>query len=129
MEGGQKEGGDKLISRPLHQSIANRVKALNAKYYLPNYKHTKVITDPKQVQKEQLKEQSTVAPHTASRFNPIYVEPGSIPINCTKDLQTLYPTVLTELVTCLVSTTLKLILKYHLFSTGNAKYQLSTKQR
>ena len=26
-----------------------------------------------------------------SRFNPIYVEPGSTQINFTKDLQTLYP--------------------------------------
>ena len=26
-----------------------------------------------------------------SRFNPIYVEPGSIQISSTKDLQTLYP--------------------------------------
>ena len=32
-----------------------------------------------------------MAPQQASRFNPIYMEPGSTQINCTKDLQTLYP--------------------------------------
>ena len=34
------------LSRPLYQTIANRVKALNSEYYLPTHKHTKVITDP-----------------------------------------------------------------------------------
>ena len=32
-----------------------------------------------------------MTPQQASRFNPIYVEPGSTQINYTKDLQTLYP--------------------------------------
>ena len=32
-----------------------------------------------------------MAPQQASRFNLTYVEPGSIQINSTKDLQTLYP--------------------------------------
>ena len=41
--------------------------------------------------RDQPHEESTVAPLQTSRFNPIYVEPGSIQINSTKDLQTLYP--------------------------------------
>ena len=41
--------------------------------------------------RDQPQEESAVAPLQASRFNPIYVEPGSIQINSTKDLQTLYP--------------------------------------
>ena len=67
------------------------VKGLNSKYYLPTHEHTKAITDPKKALRDQPKEQSTMALQQASRFNPIYVEPGSTPINCTKDLQTLYP--------------------------------------
>ena len=41
--------------------------------------------------RDQLQEESAVAPPQVSRFNPNYVEPGSIQVNSTKDLQTLYP--------------------------------------
>ena len=41
--------------------------------------------------RDQPQDESAAAPQQASSFNPIYVEPGSIQINNTKDLQTLYP--------------------------------------
>ena len=88
---GNKSSFQDPLSRPLIQSITNRVKALNSKYYLPTHEHTKVILDPEKALRDQPKEESAVAPQQASRFNPIYVEPDSTPINCTKDLQTLYP--------------------------------------
>ena len=88
---GNKSSFQDLFSRPLIQSIANRVKNLNSKYYLPTHEHTKVISDPEKALRDQPWEQSAVAPQQASRFNPIYMEPGSTQINCTKDLQTLYP--------------------------------------
>ena len=53
--------------------------------------NTKVISDPEKAKRMQLKNESTVAPHKTSRFNPIYVEPGSTSINSTKALQALYP--------------------------------------
>ena len=58
---------------------------------MPTHEHTKVISDPEKALRDQPKEQSSVAPQHTSRFNPIYMEPGSTPINCTNDLQTLYP--------------------------------------
>ena len=41
------------LSRPLIQSITNRVKELNPKYYLPTNEHTKVISDPVKAIKDQ----------------------------------------------------------------------------
>ena len=80
------------LSRPLLQGITQRVKNLNPKYYLPTNEHTKVISDPGRVLRDQPQVESTVAPHSsASRFSPIYVEPGSTQISSTKDLQALYP--------------------------------------
>ena len=60
------------LSRPLLQGIAQRVKNLNPKYYLPTNKHTKVITDPGRVLRGQPQVESTVAPQSTLRFNPIY---------------------------------------------------------
>ena len=79
------------LSRPLIQSITQRVKQLNSKYYIPTKEQTKVISEPVRALRDQPQDESAVAPLQASRFNPIYVEPGSIQINSTKDLQTLYP--------------------------------------
>ena len=41
--------------------------------------------------RDQPQDESAVAPLQASRFDPIYMEPGSIQIHSTKDLQNLYP--------------------------------------
>ena len=79
------------LSRPLIRSITQRVKQLNSKYYIPTNKQTKIVSEPVTALREQLQDESAVAPLQASRFNPFYVEPGSIQINSTKDLQTLYP--------------------------------------
>ena len=35
-----------LLSRPLIQSIKQRVKELNSKYYLPTNKQTKIVSEP-----------------------------------------------------------------------------------
>ena len=82
---------NKLISRPLIQSIMKQVKELNPKYYLPTNKQTQIISEPARALRDWPQEESTEAPLQASRFNPIYMEPGSIRINSTRDLQTLYP--------------------------------------
>ena len=79
------------LLRPLIQSITDRVKKLNSKYYIPTNKQTKIISEPARALKDQPQEELAVAPLQASRFNPIYMEPGCIQINSTKDLQTLYP--------------------------------------
>ena len=81
----------KLISRPLIQSMTKRVRELNSKYYLPTNEQTQIISEPARALRDWLQEESTEAPLQASQFNPIYVEPGSIQINSTRDLQTLYP--------------------------------------
>ena len=73
------------------QSITQRVKQLNPKYYLPTNEQTKIISEPVRALRDQPQDESAAAPLQASRFNPIYVEPGSIQISSTKDLQTLYP--------------------------------------
>ena len=78
-----------LISRPLTQSMMNRVKELNPKYYLPTNEQTQIVSEPVRALRDWPKEDSAEAPLLASRFNPIYVEPGSVQINSTRDLQTL----------------------------------------
>ena len=82
---------NKLISRPLIQSISKRVQELNPKYYLPTNEQTQIISEPARALRDWPQEESTEAPLQVSWFNPIYVEPGSIRINSTRDLQTLYP--------------------------------------
>ena len=73
------------------QSISKRVQELNSKYYLPTNEQTQIISEPARALRDRPQEESAEAPLQASRFNPIYVEPGSIQINSTRDLQTLYP--------------------------------------
>ena len=82
---------NKLISRPFIQSMMKRVRELNSKYYLPTNEQTQIISEPARALRDQPQEESAEAPLQPSQFNPIYMEPGSIRINSTRDLQTLYP--------------------------------------
>ena len=53
---------------------------------------TQVISDAKSKKKAQpATEQPSSGPPPGSRFNPIYVEPGSVSIDSTRDLQALFP--------------------------------------
>ena len=54
---------------------------------------SQVISDPKSRQKAQpaTEQLSSSPPPPGSRFNPIYVEPGSVSIDSTRDLQALFP--------------------------------------
>ena len=75
------------------KTIVNRVNNLNPRYMVPANEATLVISDPKSRKKTQpVAEQPTSGPPPpGSQFNPIYVEPGSVTINSTRDLQALYP--------------------------------------
>ena len=117
------------LSRPLLQGITQRVRNLNLKYYLPTHEHTKVITDPGRVLRDQPQVESTVAPQSALIFNPIYVEPGSTQFPVPRICKPCIPIVLIELVTCMVSMTSKLIHKYHLYNIEDTKYWLNTRPR
>ena len=81
----------RVISRPLIQSILKQVQELNPKYYLPTNKQTQIISEPARALSDWPQEESIEAPLQVLRFNPIYMESGSIWINSTRDLQTLYP--------------------------------------
>ena len=54
---------------------------------------SQVSSDPKSRKKAQpvTEQPSSGPPPLGSRFNPIYVEPGSVSINSTRDLQVLFP--------------------------------------
>ena len=80
-----------LLSRPTFKTMETWVKKLISQYMAPTNEKTKVISDPEKAKRMQQQNESKVAPHKASRFNPVYVEPGSTSINSTKDLQALYP--------------------------------------
>ena len=73
--------------------IVNRVNKLNPRYMVPADQVTRVISDPKSRKKtSKVAEQpSSGPPPPGSRFNPIYMEPGSVTIDSTRDLQALYP--------------------------------------
>ena len=60
---------------------------------VPVNEATQVISDPKSRKKtQQVAEQlSSSPPSPGSRFRPIYVEPGSVTIDSTRDLQALFP--------------------------------------
>ena len=75
------------------KTIANRVKNLNPQYMVPVDEVSQVISDPKSRKKAQpVTEQPSSGPlPPGSRFNPIYVEPGSVSIDSTRDLQVLFP--------------------------------------
>ena len=73
--------------------IVNRVNKLNPQYMVPADEVTRVISDPKSRKKTpKVAEQLSSGPlPPGSRFNPIYMEPGSVTIDSTRDLQALYP--------------------------------------
>ena len=75
------------------KAIVNRVNNLNPQYMVPADEATLVISDPKSRKKTQLvaEQPSSGPPPSGSRFNPIYVEPGSVTIDSTRDLQALFP--------------------------------------
>ena len=75
------------------KTIVNRVNNLNPQYMVPVDEVTQVISDPKSMKKTQkvAEQLSSGPPPPGSWFNPIYVEPGSVTIDSTRDLQALYP--------------------------------------
>ena len=82
---------NKLISRPLIQSIMKRVRELNSKYHLLTNEQTQIVSEPARALRDWPHGELADAPLQALWLNPIYVEPGSVWINSTRDLQTLYP--------------------------------------
>ena len=75
------------------KNLANRVKELNPRYMVPVNEASLVIPDPETVKMAQpVKEQPLSGPPPkGSRFSPIYVEPGPVSIDSTRDLQALFP--------------------------------------
>ena len=75
------------------KTIANRVNNLNPQYMVPVDEATQVILDPKSKKKAQpaTEQPSSGPPPPGSQFNSIYVEPGSVSIDSTRDLQALFP--------------------------------------
>ena len=75
------------------KTIVNRVNNLNPRYMVPANEVTLVISDPKSMKNTQkvAEQPSSGPPPPGSRFNPIYVEPGSVTIDSTRDLQALSP--------------------------------------
>ena len=75
------------------KTIVNRVNNLNPRYMVPVDEATQVISDSKLVKKTQkvTEQPSSGPPPPGSRFNPIYVEPGLLTIDNSRDLQALYP--------------------------------------
>ena len=64
------------------KTIANRVKNLNPHYMVPVDEASQVISDPQTRKKAQpvTEQPSSGPPPPGSRFNPIYMEPGSVSI-------------------------------------------------
>ena len=75
------------------KTIVNRVNNLNPQYMVPVDEATQVVSDPKSKKKMQpaIEQLSSGPPPPGSRFNPIYVEPGLVTIDSTRDLQALFP--------------------------------------
>ena len=75
------------------KTIADRVKNLNPRYMVPIDEVSQVISDPQSRKKVQpvTEQPSSGPPLPGSRSNPIYVEPGSVTIDSTRDLQALFP--------------------------------------
>ena len=84
------ENGQKSTS---FKTMENRVKNLNPRYMVPIDEVSQVISDPKSRKKAQpvTEQPSSGPPPPGSRFNPVYVEPSSVSINSTRDLQVLFP--------------------------------------
>ena len=92
-KGSFKTIGDGSKKDTSFKTIVNRVNNLNPRYMVPVDEVTQVISDPKLMKKtQQVAEQpSSGPPPPGSRFNPIYMEPRSVTIDSTRDLQALYP--------------------------------------
>ena len=122
------ENGQKSTS---FKTMANRVKNLNPHYMAPVDEVSQVISDPQTRKKAQpvTEQLSSGPPPPGSRFNPIYVEPGSVSINSTRDLQALFPTALTALETCRASMTSRQTQLSHQSSTEGGKFPSSTRRR
>ena len=75
------------------KTITNRVKNLNPRYMVPIDEVSQVISDPKSRKKAQpvTEQPSSSPPPPGSRFDPIYMEPGSVSIDSTRDLQVFFP--------------------------------------
>ena len=75
------------------KDLEKGVKRLNPNYMVPVNEASQVVSDPQTAKMAQpVKDQpSSSSPPKGSRFNPIYVEPGSTSINSTRDLQVLFP--------------------------------------
>ena len=75
------------------KTMANKVEILNPCYMAPIDEVSQVISDPQMRKKAQpvTEQPSSGPPLTGSRFNPIYMEPGSVYIDSTSDLQALFP--------------------------------------
>ena len=80
---------NQLLSRPLQIEL----KTLTPDTWSPLMRLSQVISDPKSRKKAQpvTEQLSSSPPPPGSRFNPIYVDPGSVSINSTRDLQALFP--------------------------------------
>ena len=80
--------GEKGQKSTSFKTITNRVKNLNPQYMVPIDEVSQVIPDPKSRKKVQpvTEQLSSGPPPPGSRFNPIYVEPGSVSINSTRGL-------------------------------------------
>ena len=85
--------GEKGQKSTSFKTIPNRVKNLNPQYMVPIDEVSQVISDPKSRKKAQpvTEQSSSGPPPPGSRFNPIYMEPGSVSIDSTRDLQVLFP--------------------------------------
>ena len=85
--------GEKGQKSTSFKSITNRVKNLNPQYMVPIDEVSQVISDPKSRKKAQpvTKQPSSGPPPPGSRFKPIYMEPGSVSIDSTRDLQAMFP--------------------------------------
>ena len=85
--------GEKGQKSTSFKTMANRVKNLNPRYMVPVDEVSQVISDPKSRKKAQpvTEQPSGGPPPPGSRFNPIYVEPRSVSIDSTRDLQVLFP--------------------------------------
>ena len=83
------DGSQKLTP---FKTLKKRVKRLNPRYMVPVNEVSQVISDPQTAEMAQpVKDQPLSGPPPkGSRFNPIYMEPGSTSINSTRDLQALF---------------------------------------
>ena len=74
-------------------SFQDHPMTLNHRYMVPVDEASQVISDPKSRKKAQPVTEwpSSSPPPPGSRFNPIYMEPGSVSIDSTRDLQALFP--------------------------------------